>query len=721
VRNKIWNTRGIVIFEPRRGRPLPEQIGECSKVAKEEEQAAGALEHKPAAHRRRIWIAGGIVAALLVGAVACVKIITTLSSPDLVLLLPKNGAQWIRFHDFQDTKQGGVSLRPEQEKTTYATAFRKKFAIDRVPEKAVLCLTILKKGEVLLDGTPVYQAESASTLGREASPDRPERSWKEPIKIDLAPYLTPGAHELTFVTINPIGPNCVRAYCDALGLYTGEDWESTRDGKTWFPAFSVDHPVHTAVTYRFERADKAFLGKLPFLIPVFLFVFGWSFWGTRRATVRPYVARYTPGIETFRWLLILAWVLMASNNLGKIPEWIGFDIPGHVEYIKYVAANWRIPLASEGWVMFQAPLFYMLSAPLNWIFGSPEMYLRALKILPLLCGMAQIEISYRTVRYVWPDRKDLQAVGMVLGGFMPMNIYMSQYVGNELLAGATVALVVMLAVRYLRAPKNGRTWRAKVLLGAILGVALLSKATTTIILLPLAVLILYASIATGPLEQRRLSKAAAALAVVFAVAFLVAGWWYVRNQIHLGKPFLGGWEPERDFRWWQYPGYRSPGQFYRFGQALFYPVYASVIGFWDALHSSLWMDGYIGSVVDYERRPCWNYGFALSGVWLAFIPLATMLAGVIAVARHPHRAAHNGTLFAILCLAVYLATMFYAFLTVPVYCVVKGTYTLGLLPCYAILTAAGFEWIARWRLTRSIFYGAFTCWAISAYLAYFII
>ena len=682
-------------------------------MAKEEEQVSGALEHKPVARRRRIWIAGGIVAALLVGAIAFVKIITTLSSPDIVLLLPKNGAQWILFHDFQDEDQGGVNLQGNWG-DEYAMGFRKKFTMaeDRVPEKAVLSVNALKMVDVYLDNQPIYQASN--------DPGARMRTWKQPIEIDLAPYLAPGVHELMFMVSNPMGPSCVRAYCEVLGLYTGEDWESTCDGKTWFSALSVDHPVHTAIAYRFERADKAFRGKLPFLIPVFLLVFGWSFWGARRAAVRPYVARYTPSIGTFRWLLILAWGLLALNDLGKVPEWIGFDFPGHIEYIEYVAQNWRIPLGSEGWSLHQAPLFYVLSVPIHWLFSGSDMYVRALRFLPLLCGIAQIEISYRTMRYVWPERNDLQAIGMVLGGFMPMNLYMSQYVGNELLAGCMVATVVMLAVRYLLDPENGRTLQATVLLGVALGVALLSKATATIILFPLTLLILYASMATGPLEQRRVLKAAAALAVVFAVAFLVAGWWYVRNQIHFGKPFFGGWEPER-IQWWQYPGYRSPAQFYRFGQALFYPIYASVIGFWDGLHSSLWIDGYLGSIADYEARPRWNYGFALSGVWLAFIPLATMLAGVIAVARHPHRAANNGTLFAILCLGVYLAAMLYAFLTVPVYSVVKGTYTLGLLPCYALLTAAGFEWIARWRVTRSIFYAAFTCWALSAYLAYFII
>lgn len=427
-------------------------------------------------------------------------------------------------------------------------------------------------------------------------------------------------------------------------------------------------------------------------------------------------------MRVFRWLLVLAWVLLAANNLGKIPAWIGFDIAGHIAYVKYVAENLRIPLAPEGWTMFQAPLYYLLSAPLYWLLdGNEGIFMRSLKLVPILCGIAQIEIAYRTLRYVWPDRQDLQAVGTVLAGFMPMNLYMSQYIGNEPLAGCTVAVVVLLGMRFLLDPGRGRRPRAVVCLGVALGVALLAKATAVLVLFPLAALILYATMATGEAKQRRVGQALRVFAIICAAAFVIAGWWYLRNQIQLGKPFFGGWEPERNIRWWQYPGYRSPAQFYRFGHVLFRPVCSSVLGFWNGLYGSTWMDGYLGSMVIYEARPHWNYGFALSGVWLGFIPISAMAIGAIRAVRHPRQSAKKGLLFALVFLGFYLAAMLYGFLTVPMYCVVKGTYTLGLLPCYAILAASGVEWLGRWPLARSIFYGAFACWAAAAYLAYFVV
>ena len=73
------------------------------------------------------------------------------------------------------------------------------------------------------------------------------------------------------------------------------------------------------------------------------------------------------------------------------------------------------------------------------------------------------------------------------------------------------------------------------------------------------------------------------------------------------------------------------------------------------------------------------------------------------------------------CLAVMSAAMVYGFLQVPYYCVIKATYSLGLLPCYAVLVAAGFGVLTRGRIARGVVYGSLSCWGLSAYLAYFVV
>ena len=51
----------------------------------------------------------------------------------------------------------------------------------------------------------------------------------------------------------------------------------------------------------------------------------------------------------------------------------------------------------------------------------------------------------------------------------------------------------------------------------------------------------------------------------------------------------------------------------------------------------------------------------------------------------------------------------------------KSTVTLGLTPCYAALTAAGFDLLTRHRATRVVSYALLGTWAVYAYVAYFVV
>jgi hypothetical protein len=72
-------------------------------------------------------------------------------------------------------------------------------------------------------------------------------------------------------------------------------------------------------------------------------------------------------------------------------------------------------------------------------------------------------------------------------------------------------------------------------------------------------------------------------------------------------------------------------------------------------------------------------------------------------------------------LAVYLAAMIDVYLRLPIYSTAKATYTLGLLPCYGVLVAAGAAPFMRFRLPRALIFAALTCWAVAAYAAYFVV
>jgi len=641
-----------------------------------------------------------LAAAALTVAGAAFFLPRYLSDPRHPFLMGEGGAEWIRFNE-----EVNLGARPLKDAVS---AFRVRFRAEGNQGAAEMTMKAMKAAQVFLDGNLVY------STGPEFN------KWKAERRIDLTGRLDAGEHELKMLVVNRDGPPCLLAYCPQLNLATGPQWESSADGQNWSAAVTVDTYRPAGLSRKFPRADTALLRSLPLVGLVFAGVFAWSLALSGEWRISPWVRRLTPRASTYRWLLMGAVGVMAANNIFKLPFYHGFDFKGHVEYIEYVVQHWAIPLPTQGWTMFQAPLYYMLTAPLYAaaaLVFEPERALQALRVLPLACGVAQIELSYRAARYLFPKRNGLQMAATTVGGLLPASIYMSQYVGNEPLAGVMAGLVVVLALRFYYEPERGRTKWALVLMGVALGLALLSKLTALFLIPPVAALMAYGFL-TAP-GERKARRAAVALLLVFGTVALVGGWYYARNYIVLGRAFWGGWEPERSIQWWQDPGYRTIAQLIPRGEALVYPVCSSLVSFWDGFYSTLWADSYISSTTDANYAPPWNYNLMLGGVLLSLIPTCMIFAGAGAAFRK--RAQRPGLVFLGGTLLLYIAMLIYGFLSLPYYCITKAAYTLGLACCYGALAAAGFELLARGRVARAILAGGIAAWAAAAYGAYFIV
>ena len=408
----------------------------------------------------------------------------------------------------------------------------------------------------------------------------------------------------------------------------------------------------------------------------------------------------------------------------KLPPPAGFDVPGHLDYIAFLINHKRVPLATDGWQMFQSPLYYALAAPLYLLLakiGPAANAVLLLRGLSLLAGILQIEISYRATRHVFPERRDLQILGIIFAGFVPMNIYLSQYVGNEPLASCLGSAVILLCLRQLGGSGNTRIHqRSFVAIGIVFGLALLTKFSAIILTAPLLFLFALRYLLDREMGHDVGKRIAVACTIVFGAAALVAGWYYVRNWIHLGRPFVGGWDLNRGIPWWQDPGYRTPGDLLRFGEVLTHPIYAGVVGLWDGIYATFWCDSFISSAVEAPSRPPWNYLYLLSSVWLALLPTAAILLGVIrSLFRGSSSSQGRQMLFAVVCVCAYAGALVHHFLTQPYYSAVKSFYTLGAMPCYSLLFVAGFDLLGRTVLTRALLYGGMACWVVSVYVAYF--
>jgi hypothetical protein len=645
--------------------------------------------------RRFLALGAALLVTLGLGWVVVRALVLDPQSP---FLLDEGESLWIRLQEAPHLR----SRAPE----SVATTFRVFLSLDRSPHRALLQLRAMRRAEVRLDERLVFRSAS-----------RPER-LKEAVEIDLAPLLRSGSHEIRITVENHLGPPALWLCSPDLGLFSGPRWEASRDGQRWSRAWPARDLQPAAISRQFPRAEEALWACLPWLLPVFLLGFAAVQWGSRLAWPR-WLPRGILTAGGLRFGLLFAWLVLGAHNLLSLPLFVGMDVRQHLEYVQVVAEEGRLPLPTEGWQMFQPPLFYLLCAPLYHLFQSlsdPETTLFLLRVLPLACGAAQVEICYRALREVYPREEGLQALGTLLGGLLPMNLYVSQVVGNEPLAGCLSGMLVVLALRCAGSPA-ARSWRRLFLLGLLLGLAALAK-TSALLLVPPLVLLL-GQVVADETPGRRAVLASKQLGVVLGTALLVGGWYYLRNWIELGRPFLGGWDPARAFVWWQEPGYRTVSQLLTFGESLSYPVYSALAGVWDSLYSTLWMDGLLSGISEFRFRPPWDYDLVLAGAWLSLVPSAALIAGVLLGARRESATVQRAILFARLGILLFLGAVLFLFVTVPIYSTAKASYALGLTPCLALLFVAGVRPLWRWRLLRAALSGWMVAWALASYLAYF--
>ncbi len=659
--------------------------------------------------QKRTRVVLGIGAGILVVAVCAVvgwKWIA--SNPDVRLLIAHGGVDWIRF-------PGETSLRV-QPLGEFQTTFRKQWTIEELPrEEAVLAVRALADAAVYVNDRLVLE------------PHRAPRSWKTAREVDLAPFLRAGENELRIEAFTTNGPRSIWARCTVLGLATDSSWEVSDGDGNWVRAVTAHDVEPSALSRSFATPRDAFVRTLPLTALVFVGALAaqWAIARKRKSSsATPDAAaiageRVPPGL---RFVVMGAVLVLGVNNLFRIPMVTGFDIEGHINYIHYIATKGALPLAHEGWQMFQSPLYYLVCAGPYWALSKVfdlDVVVKLLRIVPVLCSVAQVELAYRIVRRVYPDRQGLQMAGAVFAGVLPMNLYISQYIGNEPMAGVLSGLVCLQCVTILSKCADQRgLMRSALALGGLLALAILTKVTAVLLVLPCIVVLLYAA---WRVDVDRVKRAAIAFGCFAGMCALLCGWYFARNWMHYGKPFVGGWEVAREIVWWQDPGYRTVGQMVLFGESLVRPITAGTAGMLDAFYSTFWLDGLLSSMVEFEHRPPWNYAFVIAGAWWAIVPASLIGFGILWSVRSLRTAEQRLHVFEVVCVAIYFGAFAYLFLALPTYSTGKATYTLGVLPLYVLLFVAGLDVVSRNTSLRMTSYACIAAWACAAYAAYFVV
>jgi hypothetical protein len=649
--------------------------------------------------RRSIILASIIFGILLIASWS----IYFAQSSRVILLRSRDGSDWIRVNQpFELIAHVG---------TTTLAHFRTDIEIPKEFAGAELRVRALRQVVVSLDGNQLFDTGPRVD------------DWRTIYRIPLSKDVQSGKHELRFRVIDANGPCLMWAYSPKIQLHSDEHWQASLDGITWSPAIGADHESDPELSNRFGPVAGDVLAMSPLLIG--LFIVGYSF-AARRASKSNWVQRV-------RWGLLIAWLALAVNNFFKFPASNGYDAILHWEYIHYLGTHLRIPLPNEGAEFFQTPLYYIISAviyrPMLALGLTPENAIEWLRIIPLTCGLVMVEICYRTARYAFPDRQDLQAIATAVGGLLPMNLYMAQSISNEPFAACFGGGVVCLSFRLLARPSWARTSAAAATCGLFLGLDILSKVSGLLMVAPLCGALVW-SLAKQRVPITRILRS---LAVLLIVAIGVCGWYFLRNLMSIGTLFYTNAKPS-SWSWWQDPGYRTPRQLFEFGHVLLRPVWA-VHSVWDSLYSTLWADGFLSGDTNVQRLPPLNYRLMSCGVWLGLMPTILIVMAVVGLFVKSFRRPVESNLqqnqksnpdpamlwFSTISIGCFLAAIVYVFLTLPIYSCAKASYMLGLTPCIAVLVASGFGQLNSHRKLRAVAFGWLFCGLIVSYLTYFVV
>ena len=259
----------------------------------------------------------------------------------------------------------------------------------------------------------------------------------------------------------------------------------------------------------------------------------------------PYYNATTPLFEApdeLQHAAFVAWL----DNVGSLPE---------------VNSEEYSPLGQEG---TQAPLYYWLAAisvgrvphdqadelaelnphanvgePLRpdnknrvlhdperelWPYQGTALFVHLLRAFSTLMAVGTLSAIYFLGRITFPDRAGIALGMMGLVAFTPQFIFLSSSVSNDNAVILLSSWVLVLLAIWLRASQLPG-WLQLGTMGGLLGLAVLAK-LSGLLLWPLAA----AVIALSAWRSKNFGWLPRAGLVVFGMALILCGWWFVRNQ-----------------------------------------------------------------------------------------------------------------------------------------------------------------------------------------------
>lgn len=203
-------------------------------------------------------------------------------------------------------------------------------------------------------------------------------------------------------------------------------------------------------------------------------------------------------------------------------------------------SNWRngtlkidTPGDQLNWIAQHPPLYYFLLLPLFAVLPANNIFLSILllRLTSLILGALTLFFAAKTLKNIIPKKPFVQMGVVSALAFLPMFSFMSAVVNNDNLV---MFLSVVLFFFLSDWPEKRRQQtRQAIKIGLVLGALALTK-ITSLPLFPVVALFLAYRYIHQKAERRTLIRSAL---IMFLLAAVVSGWWYVHNISQYRTPF----------------------------------------------------------------------------------------------------------------------------------------------------------------------------------------
>ncbi|HOY55859.1 MAG TPA: glycosyltransferase family 39 protein [bacterium] len=181
------------------------------------------------------------------------------------------------------------------------------------------------------------------------------------------------------------------------------------------------------------------------------------------------------------------------HNAINFNSYWGYDGGAHLEYIKTVMQDWRLPTMAENYLAWHEPGFYFFNALLGWA-TQPicqtnflDCTIKFLQTISAFLSLLFVFLVYKTAQKFSSDKK-VWLAAVIGGSLISVMTETTNYLTNELLAAFLTTLLIYYFIIF-----SQKGWNTKriILMSVLSGAALLTKLSAVIFVLALLVWFIY--------------------------------------------------------------------------------------------------------------------------------------------------------------------------------------------------------------------------------------